>query len=162
MNYLSWILNRSLIFKFQDFMYRSVKLYFFHQFIVLNNEQILCSKTSVILLTLPSTIWYVNYCVILNSIATCKAILLVMYLPALLKNKSGSFSSIVVLLEIYIHLVMARNKIWKEKKENFVLKFGEKLSCAWKDRYFVDCLILPLAEFFKWMRSFLFCLYIIM
>lgn len=29
-----------------------------------------------------------------------------------------------------------------------------------KDRYFVDCLILPLAEFFKWMRSFLFCLYI--
>lgn len=91
LNYLSWILNRSLIFKFQDFMYRSVKLYFFHQFIVLNNEQILCSKTSVILLTLPSTIWYVNYCVILNSIATCKAILLVMYLPALLKTKSGSF-----------------------------------------------------------------------
>lgn len=55
---------------------------------------------------------------------------------------------------------MARNKIWKEKKENFVLEFGEKLSCAWKDRYFVDCLILPLAVFFKWMRSFLFCLYI--
>lgn len=32
----------------------------------------------------------------------------------------------------------------------------------WKDTdiLHVDCWILPLAEFFKWMRSFLFCLYI--
>lgn len=50
-------------------------------------------------------------------------------MPALLKKKSGSFFSIVVLLEIYI----GNGKDYdlkRKKKENFVLKFGEKLSCA--------------------------------
>lgn len=140
MNYLNWILNRSLIFKFQDFMYRSVKLYFFHQFIVLNNEQILCSKTSVILLTLPFTIWYVNYCVIFNSIGTCKAILLVIYMPALLKKKSGSFFSIVVLLEIYIG--NGKESDLKRKKKKILCLNLEKNSLALKGHRYFACRLL--------------------
>lgn len=56
---------------------------------------------------------------------------------------------------------MARNYgRFKKKKRKILCLNLEKTSLAPKDRYFVDCLILPLAVFFKWMRSFLFCLYV--